>query len=200
MPDTCDKSASLRWFILKINSFFFEKKRLVLVKPDQIVSYVIYVNNLYDLVYFVTRVPDTCDKSASLRWFILKINSFFFEKKRLVLVKPDQIVSYVTYVNNLYDLVYFITREPDTCDKSAKRATRKRQEPHECDTSATQTTQVQVKKIDFDNNTSENIFSQLYIRYMGSKRLKGEKQFHSKNYLLQNALFSWQTAFQKWIL
>ena len=147
-------------------------------------------------------MPDTCDKStkrASLRWFIL--NKFiFFLKKRLVLVKPDQIVSYVTYVNNLYDLVYFKTREPDTCDKSAKRATRKRQEPHECDTSATQTTQGQVKKIDFDNNTSENIFSQLYIRYMGSKRLKGEKQFHPKNYLLQNALFSWQTAFQKWIL
>ena len=128
------------------------------------------------------------------------MNSFFFKKKWLVLVKPDQIVSYVTYVNNLYDLVYFITRAPDTWDKSAKRATRKRQEPHECDTSATQTTQVQVKKIDFDNNTSENIFSQLYIRYMGSKRLKGEKQFHSKNYLLQNALFSWQTAFQKWTL
>ena len=109
---------SLRWFIL---NKFIKKKRLILVKPDQIVSYVIYVNNLYDLVHFVTRVPDTCDKSASLRWFILN-KFFFFFLKRLVLVKADQIVSYVTYVNNLYDLVYFITWVPDTCDKSTKRA------------------------------------------------------------------------------
>ena len=32
-----------------------------------------------------------------------------FFKKVFVLVKPDQIVSHLTYVNDLYDLVYFIT-------------------------------------------------------------------------------------------
>ena len=90
---------------------------------------------------------------------------------------------------------------PDIGDESAKRATRKRQEPHECNTSATRTTQVQNewKNFDFGNDTSENIFSQLYIRYMANERLKGEKQFHSKNYFLQNPLFPCQNAFEKCI-
>ena len=41
-----------------------------------------------------------------------------------------------------------------------------------------------VKNFDFDNDTSENIFSHPCIYYMASERLQGEEQFHSKNYLL----------------
>ena len=41
------------------------------------------------------------------------------------------------------------------------------------------------KKIDFDNDTIENIFSEPYTSYMTSERLKREKQFHFKNYLLE---------------
>ena len=37
---------------------------------------------------------------------------------------------------------------------------------------------------DFDDNTSENIFS-LYISYIGNERIQEEKQFNSKNYLLE---------------
>ena len=37
---------------------------------------------------------------------------------------------------------------------------------------------------DFDDNTSENIFSHLYISYIGNERIQEEKQFNSKNYLL----------------
>ena len=42
------------------------------------------------------------------------------------------------------------------------------------------TSAVRVKKIDFDNCTSENKFSHPYIYYMASERLQGEEQFHSK--------------------
>ena len=38
-------------------------------------------------------------------------------------------------------------------------------------------------KFDFDNDTSENIFSNPYI----TGRLQGEEQFHFKNYLLKTA-------------
>ena len=47
---------------------------------------------------------------------------------------------------------------------------------YECDTS---------EKFDFDNVTSENMFSHPYISYMANERLQGEKQFHSKDYLLE---------------
>ena len=77
-----------------------------------------------------------------------------------------------------------------------------RQERHECETSPTLTTRVQhetrptrvrrkcdtngmnatqVKNVDFDNDTSKNIFLHLYIYYMASEGLQGEEQFHSKN-------------------
>ena len=46
------------------------------------------------------------------------------------------------------------------------------QERHECDTS---------ENLDFDNDTSENIFSHPYISYMTNERLQKEEQFHSKN-------------------
>ena len=42
-----------------------------------------------------------------------------------------------------------------------------------------------MKDFDFDNDTSENIFSHPYIRYMANGRLQGEEQFHSKNFLLE---------------
>ena len=42
-----------------------------------------------------------------------------------------------------------------------------------------------MKNFDFDNETSENIFSHPYISYMGKERLQGEEQFHSKNYTLE---------------
>ena len=42
-----------------------------------------------------------------------------------------------------------------------------------------------VKNFDFDNDTSENIFSHPSISYMETNRLQGEEQFHSKNYLLE---------------
>ena len=51
-----------------------------------------------------------------------------------------------------------------------------RHEGRECDTS---------ENIDFDNNTSENIFSHTYISYIANERLQEEEQFHSKNYLLE---------------
>ena len=82
---------------------------------------------------------------------------------------------------------------PDKSDTSATRATRMQHKQregdksdmsairvrHECYTNDTSVTQV--KKLDFDNDTSENIFSHLYIYYMESERLQGEEQFHSKN-------------------
>ena len=49
---------------------------------------------------------------------------------------------------------------------------------HKFDTSETSVTQV--KKFDFDNNTSENIFLHQNISYKVNERLQGEKQFHSK--------------------
>ena len=48
------------------------------------------------------------------------------------------------------------------------------------DTSATQ-----VRNFDFDNDTSENIFSHLYISYTTNERLQGVEQFHSENYVLE---------------
>ena len=42
-----------------------------------------------------------------------------------------------------------------------------------------------VKNFDLDNGTSENKFSHPYISYMVQERLQGEKEFHSKNYLLE---------------
>ena len=44
---------------------------------------------------------------------------------------------------------------------------------------------VQVKNFDFDNDTSENIFSHPYITYIANEKLQGEEQFHSKNYHLE---------------
>ena len=61
--------------------------------------------------------------------------------------------------------------------------TRVLHEQHECYTNDTIATLV--KNFDFDNDTSENIFSNSYISYMANERLKGKEKFHSKNYLLE---------------
>ena len=42
-----------------------------------------------------------------------------------------------------------------------------------------------MKNFVFDNDTSENIFSQPYINCMANERLQREEQFHSKNYPLE---------------
>ena len=47
------------------------------------------------------------------------------------------------------------------------------------------TSVTRVRNFYFDNDTSENIYSQPYISYMENERLQGEEQFHSKNYLLE---------------
>ena len=66
----------------------------------------------------------------------------------------------------------------------ATLATRVRRECYTKYTSATL-----VKNVDFDNDTSKNIFSHPYIYYMASERLQGEEQFHSRNYLLEMPRF-----------
>ena len=95
------------------------------------------------------------------------------------------------------DLVYFTTRVLDTSDTNATRTTRVLHEwdssdtnatrvlhkPHECYTNDTSATRVKI--FDFDNDKVENIFSQPYSSYTANERLQGEKQFHSKNYLLE---------------
>ena len=91
---------------------------------------------------------------------------------------------------------------PDTSDMNATRVRHQcdtsEHELHECNTSATRvrnecytndTSATRMKKFDFDNDTSKDIFSHLYIYYMASERLQGEKIFHSKNYLLEMPRF-----------
>ena len=54
---------------------------------------------------------------------------------------------------------------------------------HECYTNDMSATRV--KSFDFDNNTSQNMFSHPYISSTVNERLQGEEQFHFKNYLLE---------------
>ena len=87
------------------------------------------------------------------------------------------------------------------CDTSNTSETRARHERNEYDTSPTPTTRMphecytndrsakRVKKSDFDNDTSGNIFSHPYVYYMANERLQGEKQFYSTNYLLEMLCF-----------
>ena len=74
-----------------------------------------------------------------------------------------------------------VQHEGHEWDTNNLSATRVLHERHECNTSATRTTRVrhERKKIDFDNDTSENIFSHPFVNYVVSERLQGEKQFHS---------------------
>ena len=58
----------------------------------------------------------------------------------------------------------------DTNDTSAIRKRYKRQDCDKNDTIATR-----VKKFDFDNNKSQNIFSNPYISYMANERLQKEE-------------------------
>ena len=87
--------------------------------------------------------------------------------------------------------------EYDTNDASATRvrhkwhecnttATRVLNERNECDTSYTSDASgTRVRNFDFDNDTSENIFSCPYICYMANERLQGQEQFYSKSSLLE---------------
>ena len=93
---------------------------------------------------------------------------------------------------NKTNLISFTTRvrhkrherhDLDTSDTSTTRATQKIRVRHKGYTSDTSATRV--KNFDFDNDTSETIFSHPYISKMSNERLKGEEQFHSKNYLLE---------------
>ena len=47
----------------------------------------------------------------------------------------------------------------------------------------------QVINFDFDNNNSKTIFPHPYNYFMVSEILQGEKQFHSKNYVLEMPRF-----------
>ena len=69
------------------------------------------------------------------------------------------------------------------CNTILTRATRVQHEQQYCYTKDTIVTRV--IKFDFDNVTSENIFSNPYITCMVTERLSGEEQFHSRNYLLK---------------
>ena len=52
------------------------------------------------------------------------------------------------------------------------------------------TSMTRVNNFDFDNDTSEIIFSHPYISYIANERLQGEEQFHFKNYLLEMPRFT----------
>ena len=109
---------------------------------------------------------------------LLEIVSIFLESliKQCWALKPSPNPHWYLYsMSAKYreDLVYFTTRVPDMNDTSATRTTRVLHEGHEW------------KRFDFDNDTSENIFSHPYISYIADERLQGEEQFHSKNYLLE---------------
>ena len=54
---------------------------------------------------------------------------------------------------------------------------------HEC--YANNTSVTRVKNFDFNNDMIKNIFSHPYIYYKASEGLQGEKQFHSKDYVLE---------------
>ena len=81
-------------------------------------------------------------------------------------------------------IVALATRVRQKCDTSAVLRAQVR---HECYTNVTSVTPV--KNFDFDNDMSKNIFSHPYIFYMATERLQGEKQFHSKNNLLEMSCF-----------
>ena len=70
---------------------------------------------------------------------------------------------------------------------------------YQCQTRAIPGTRV--RNFDFDNKTSENIFSHPFIDYIANERSQGEEQFHSKNYLLEmppsHAKMSLKSAPQK---
>ena len=71
---------------------------------------------------------------------------------------------FILHIFDLKDLVYFTIRVPDTTDTSVTRVLLN-------DTSATR-----VKNFDLNNDTSQNVFSHLYISYMANERLQGEEQ------------------------
>ena len=75
--------------------------------------------------------------------------------------------------------------ERNKWDTTKTSETRVGKEWLECDVNDTIATRV--KTFDFDNDTSENIFSYPEISYMANDYpwSQGEEQFHSQNYLLE---------------
>ena len=69
---------------------------------------------------------------------------------------------------------------PYTCDTSV---TRVRHKQHGCEMNDTIVTRV--KNFDFDNDTSENIFSHPYTSYMANERMKDYKE--RNNFILRSA-------------
>ena len=92
-------------------------------------------------------------------------------------------------------------RKQHECSTSKMIATQTTRVQHKYNTSARCTTRVQdecyrnntsvtwVNNFDFDNDTSNNIFSHPYIYYTASERLQGEVQLHSKNYFFEISHF-----------
>ena len=92
---------------------------------------------------------------------------------------------------NIYQIYSILQNECQT------RPTRVQYKKPKCDTSATRTTRVRhecykngtsaarVKNSDSENDTSESIISHHSISCMANERLRGDEQFHSKNYLLE---------------
>ena len=108
----------------------------------------------------------------------------------------------------LLDVVYFTTRAlpratpvRHECNTNDTSATQLRHEQHECDTIAKRMTQVRhecstnnttatrVENFDFNNDTSENIFSHSYISYIANERFQGEEQFQHQELPIGSALF-----------
>ena len=101
------------------------------------------------------------------------------------------------------------TRMQLECNTSDAYVTRVRHKWHKCNASATQVRHKSyandkiatwVLHFDFDNDTGKNVFSHPYIYYMTRERLRGEEQFHTKNYLLEMSFpcnMSFKSAPQK---
>ena len=79
-----------------------------------------------------------------------------------------------------------VRHEQHECNMNDTSTTRVRHQQHECKKSATQaqhkcdtndTSATRVRNFDFNNSTSENIFSHPYISYMANERFQGRKNF-----------------------
>ena len=118
---------------------------------------------------------------------------FFYKERRQLILD-----SYFPTICNLRRSNPIYNTSANTSETNATRIWHERDEydtsptpttwmPHECYTN--DTSAKRVKKLDFDNDRSGNIFSHSYIHYMANRRLQGEKQFYSKNYLLEMLCF-----------
>ena len=163
-----------------------------------------FLNFLYESE--IHAVPKTCEKWISIVRESMRKYKYF----KFIGFLNISVGSSLIYNTNARHEQTSATRatqmqhEWHECNTSETGATRLQ---HKCNTSATWMTRVQhewymndtsvtrvlherhecgtSEKFDFDNETSKNIFSYPYIYYMASERLQREKQFHSKNQLLE---------------